>query len=142
MYSSFLGKSEVIRERIKKTCILSGRVRLGLYPPPWVYARYYASFFYIYRYICLEAKKAWSGWYWKKKNFGSKGKLLSFQYFKKIFWKMFLEFCFSKMSQNILAYSFVSEHNKYFFYFEKKKCIFSGGGGGVDPASSLSGRVR
>ena len=30
----------------------------------------------------------------------------------------------AKMSQNIFAYSFVSEHIKHFFYFEKIKCIF------------------
>ena len=27
------------------------------------------------------------------------------------------------MSQNIVAYSFVSEHSKHFFYAEKKTCI-------------------
>ena len=33
------------------------------------------------------------------------------------------------MSQNIVAYSFVSEHSKHFFYAEEKLAFLSGGGG-------------
>ena len=43
----------------------------------------------------------------------------------------------AKISQNIIAYSFVLEDSEHFFYVEKKSCIFSGGGGGP-----LSGRGR
>jgi len=32
------------------------------------------------------------------------------------------------MSQNMVAYSFFSEHPKHFFYVEKKLAFISGGG--------------
>ena len=59
----------------------------------------------------------------RKKKIGSKGKNLEiFKYFKKIFWKMskFLTYTLTKSSQNIFAYSFVSEHSKHFFIITKK----------------------
>ena len=50
----------------------------------------------------------------KKKNLIVEEKYLEkFQYFKKIFFNENL----AKSSQNIFAYSFVSEHSKHFFYF-------------------------
>ena len=48
----------------------------------------------------------------RKKYYGSKGNTLKkFQYFKKICMYFFLTDTLTKMSQNIFAYSFVSEHS-------------------------------
>ena len=77
----------------------------------------------------------------KKKKYGSKGKILrKILIFKKIFWKVLTDIL-TKTSQNIFAYSFISEHSKHFFYFEKKTYIFvrrrgGGGGGGGGVAST------
>ena len=46
----------------------------------------------------------------KEKKLCSKGKIIR---------KMFLTETLAKMSQNMYAYSFFSEHSKHFFYFEK-----------------------
>ena len=47
---------------------------------------------------------------------------------------MFLTDTLAKISQNIVAYSFCSEHFKYFFFvFEEKKKLCGGGGGGQPP---------
>ena len=52
----------------------------------------------------------------------------------------FLTDTLAKMSQNIFAYSFVSEHSKHLF--EKNLVFFSRGwGGGSTPPPPLSGRV-
>ena len=56
------------------------------------------------------------------------------QYLKKILWKKNL----AKTSQNIFAYSFVSESSKHLFSFWET-CIFSGGGGvSTHPPHSLA----
>ena len=64
----------------------------------------------------------------KEKNLCSKGKVHR-KYFQRI-----------PRSQNMFAYSYVSDHSKHVFYFEKKK--ISGGGGGSNPPPPISGRVR
>ena len=52
----------------------------------------------------------------------------------------FLTDTLAKISQNICAYSFVSENSKDFFlYFEKNTCSFNGGGGG-HPSFQHTGR--
>ena len=68
----------------------------------------------------------------KEKNLVLKEKYLEkFQYFEKILWKMDnVMDTLSKMSQNIFAYSFVSEHSNIFCILIKKMCFFSDGGGG------------
>ena len=59
----------------------------------------------------------------KEKKFDYKGK---FQYFRKILGKMskFLTDTLANISQNILAYSFVSEHSKSLFFILRKNCFF------------------
>ena len=47
----------------------------------------------------------------RKKKFGLKEKC---QYFKSIFLTKFLTDTLAKISRNIFAYSYVSEHSKYF----------------------------
>ena len=52
----------------------------------------------------------------RKKNFGSK---------RKIVLKMFFKDTLAKSSQSIFAYSFFSEHSKHFiFILREKTCIF------------------
>ena len=47
----------------------------------------------------------------------------------------------AKTSQNIFAYSFISEHSKHFVYIQKKTFLSELGEGGVDPPR-LNGRFR
>ena len=72
-----------------------------------------------------------------KKYFGSKGKKMrKFQYFKKL---LFLMDTHAKISQNIFAKSFVSEHSKHLFFILRDKLAFFSGGGWtlslVDPSA-------
>ena len=69
----------------------------------------------------------------EEKNFDFKGKILKkVQYLTKIFWIFFnfLTDTLSKKSQNIVAYSFVSEHSKYLFLMLRNKLAFLSGEGG------------
>ena len=59
----------------------------------------------------FETRKAWNGWFWNKK-----------------LW--FLTDTLAKMSQNIVAYSFGSEHYKHIFLLKKKRR--GGGASGRD----------
>ena len=59
----------------------------------------------------------------EEKNFGSKGKILR----KVQYLFNFLSDTLAKMSQSLVAYSFVSEHSKHFFYVENKTCILKRG---------------
>ena len=55
----------------------------------------------------------------ENKKFGSKGNTY-FNIFRKYCEKKFLIDTHAKMSQNMLAYSFVSEHSNYFFFILRK----------------------
>ena len=68
----------------------------------------------------------------KKKNFGSKGNIQKNFYILRKYFEVFNN-TLAKMSQNIFAYAFVSEHSMYYFYFEKKIGLFSVGGGSTPP---------
>ena len=56
----------------------------------------------------------------EKKSFGFNGKiLLKNSIFEENILKMFITDTLAKTSQNILAYSFVSEYSQQFFFLEK-----------------------
>ena len=55
----------------------------------------------------------------RKKSLVLKEKYLNFNILKSILKRFFTD-SLAKSSQNIFAYSFVSEHSKHYFYFEKK----------------------
>ena len=70
----------------------------------------------------------------RKKNFGSKGKILS------IFYEKFLTDTFAKMLQNIFAYFSVSEHSAPFLFFRKN--TYFGYGQGFPTPPPLYGLVN
>ena len=53
-----------------------------------------------------------------------------FQYLKQNYWKKVITDTLAKISQNIIAYSFISEHTRNFCYFEKKAKFFAKANGG------------
>ena len=61
-----------------------------------------------------------------RKNLVCKGKILrkNFNVVRKYWGKCFLTDTLAKTSQNIFAYSFVSEHSKHSFLFQEKKLEF------------------
>ena len=82
--------------------------------------------FYMYKYIYLKQEKL------EMDDIERKKKLVLKE--KRIFYN-FLTDAPTKMSQNIFAYSFVSENSEHFLYFEKKKTRIFIGGGSTPPPS-------
>ena len=91
-------------------------------PPHRAVSGFYASFFTCINKYVFEQEKPEKDDFERRKKIGSKGKIL-FNILRKYF-EMFLTYTLSKMSKNIFAYSFVSEHFKTFFLFWEKTCIF------------------
>ena len=127
-----LKSKRIAREQVKKLAILADAPDKALTPPPLSCQQtlYFMQVFFTCINIYVFERPEMDDFEEKKLQVLQE----KYQYFKKIFRKIvnFFTDILAKKSQNIFAYSFVSEHSKLFFIIRKN---FSGGGVGRPPPS-------
>ena len=105
---------------VKKLKFLAGASAMVLTPPPAL-SDFMHFFFYMYKFIYFWKKKGLKWMILKEKK---KLVIMKNNYILRKYWKKLLTNTLDIISQNVFAYSFVSEHCKAFFLFCGKKNAF------------------